>query len=249
MSARMLEQIQQDMLSALDQGPSSLVFSDFAGSADRILMGMKVHANTVTHARLVALEETFPRLRGQLGHERFNDLSRSYLDGSHARDCPLDGIGQAFPFWLGSMGETEGASVARFEWCWLESYHAPEAQAMQLADLAGLSEDDLLGVIVGLHPATRVQELDPALRHHVEPDMPEIGSAAAILIARPEAEVRVAPLTATEATVVNWLDTPATIRNLFARWTEQEDTEPDAVQGFMPALITLLNCGALVRGT
>ena len=126
MSARMLEQIQQDMLSALDDGPGSLAFSDFAGSADRILMGMKVHANTVTHARLVALEETFPRLRAQLGHARFNDLSRFFIDVPHARDCPLDGIGRAFPSWLRSMGEAEGAAVARFEWCWLESYHAPE---------------------------------------------------------------------------------------------------------------------------
>ncbi len=35
----------------------------FAGPHERVLVGMKVHANTISHARLVALEETFPRTR------------------------------------------------------------------------------------------------------------------------------------------------------------------------------------------
>src|SRR3546814_15460616 len=46
--------------------------------------------------------------------------------------------------------------MARVEWAWLESYHAADASALALADLAGLDEAELLGLAIRRHPATHV---------------------------------------------------------------------------------------------
>src|SRR3546814_7611993 len=46
--------------------------------------------------------------------------------------------------------------MARVEWAWLESYHAADASALALADLAGLDEAELLGLAIRRHPATNV---------------------------------------------------------------------------------------------
>ena len=75
-----LDQGQSAMMAALDHGPAHLPDGLFIGSPERVLAGMKVHANTISHARLVALEETFPRTREAIGHDRFNAHSRLFLD-------------------------------------------------------------------------------------------------------------------------------------------------------------------------
>ena len=71
-----LEQIQQTMIQALSLGPDHVPEGLFAGGRMAGLRGLKVHANTISHARLVALEETFPRTLARIGHARFNEHSR-----------------------------------------------------------------------------------------------------------------------------------------------------------------------------
>jgi len=70
---------QSAMMQALDHGPAHLPQGLFTGSPERVLAGMKVHANTISHARLVALEDTFQRTRQFIGHESFNAHSRLFI--------------------------------------------------------------------------------------------------------------------------------------------------------------------------
>ena len=249
MTARSLEAIQHDMLAALERGPSLIAHSDFSGTRERIILGMKVHANTVSHARLVALEDSFPRLRVEMGQGRFNALSQDYLgyDGVKART--LDLIGDDFSAWLdGAEGNSGAASVARFEWLWLESFHAAEAKALHLVDLAGLGERDLMDLVVGAHPAVRHVPLDLSLHRHLETDLPGLDAASALLLVRPDAEVRILPLTPDEDQLMSHLQRPETISNLLAVWSEKEVRTPEDATVFMSALISLIEYGALVQG-
>src|SRR3546814_16252725 len=68
----MLEQRQAAITATLLHGPGHLPADLFAGSDAAVLRGLRVHANTISQARLVALEETFQRTRDYSGEEEFN---------------------------------------------------------------------------------------------------------------------------------------------------------------------------------
>jgi hypothetical protein len=95
-----LADIQNSFIATINDGPSVLDPELFAGPIDRVLLGLKAHANTINHARLVALEETFPLTRKHIGDEAFNQLSRDFVETDAARCCDNEGIGRPFPDFL-----------------------------------------------------------------------------------------------------------------------------------------------------
>ena len=101
-----LAELQHSIALALVHGPQHVPFPAFSSDEHRTLMGLKVHANTVSHARLVALEDTFPRTRSLLGDASFNRLCRTYLDTGHGQSS-LASIGCDLPAWM----ERRGASI------------------------------------------------------------------------------------------------------------------------------------------
>lgn len=180
-----MHEAQAAIAATLLHGPAHLPAGLFAGGDAAVLRGLRVHANTISHARLVALEDSFPRTRQYLGEAEFNRLSRAFVDAGGAQHRALTGIGAAFPDWL---ADPLAADLARVEWAWLESYHAADASPLALADLAGSDEAALLGLLVRRHPAARVVSLASIAAPLVDPDFaPDVG---ALLVTRPDAEVR-----------------------------------------------------------
>lgn len=216
-------------------GPGHLPRSLFAGSEAAVLRGLRVHANTISHARLVALEETFPRTRAHLGEEVFNSLSHAFVEGGGAgRRSPGD-IGAAFPDWL---GDAIAADLARVEWNWLQSYNAAEAPALEMGELAGQSEAEMLALPLYLHPATRVVRLAgdaaPLVDRAFEPGTP------ALLVARPAAEVRLFALHASAADALECAKEIMPLGNLLALLAEHH---PDGGA----AIAALIDAGAFER--
>lgn len=245
-----LEQTQQTMMQALALGPNYVPDGLFAGGRMAGLRGLKVHANTISHARLVALEETFPRTLARIGHARFNQHSRQYLDWPEVAALPLAHIGQHFPGFLSAVDRAPGiADLAAFEWAWLACYHAAEARALALGELAGLGEAALLDVALERHPAAEILLLDRRVHRIIGDEVPALRPAHAILLARPEAEVLIAPASRAMTGLFGRLDAPTTICILLADANEHEDERRDqAPPGErLPALISLIEAGALVR--
>jgi len=241
-----LEQGQEAMMRALDHGPAYLPDGLFAGSRQRILTGMKVHANTISHARLVALEDTYLRTRDVMGHERFNAHSRAFIEREEVKGRSLAGIGEGFGQFLRDRGESIGCSdLARFEWLWLTAYHAAEAEPLELAALAGIEPDTLLERAVMRHPAAMAGRFDPQVCDLLDGEVPGLAEADAILIARPEAEVLVSPATARMAAMLDGAKKPAAIGNLLAIGSETPGAGADEADAAMHSLIALLNSGAL----
>lgn len=243
-----LDQLQTTMMRALDHGPDFLPDDLFAGTRSRVLTGMKVHANTISHARLVALEDTFPRTRKWLGHERFNEHSRLYLEQPGVTGRMLASIGDLFPGHLASRGESRAAvDLARFEWLWLEAYHAAEAPWLRLADLGGIEQEALMELAVQAHPAASLDRFDPEVNRLIGEEVPGLADAHSILLTRPEAEVLVSPATAAMRATFAGSRNPATIGNLLAVVSEPDCKDQPSPDDFMPALIALLGAGALQR--
>ena len=243
-----LEQSQQTMMQGLALGPDHVPEGLFAGGRKAGLRGLKVHANTISHARLVALEETFPRTLARIGHARFNHHSRQYLDWPEVAALPLTRIGQHLPGFLSAVDRAPGiADLAAFEWAWLECYHAAEARALALGELSGLGEAALLDVALERHPAAEILHLDRRVHRIIGDEVPTLRQAHAILLTRPEAEVLVAPACGAMTVLFEQLDASITICNLLTDANEHEHKGQAPPGDRLPALISLMEAGALVR--
>jgi hypothetical protein len=235
-----LEAAQTNFIATINEGPDVLDQSLFDGPVERVLLGLKAHANTINHARLVALEDSFPLGREAMGDAKFNALSRAFIETSQAKSCDLNDIGRSFAEFL-KVEQAENAicDLAAIEWAWLESYHAADAMPLTLGDIGMIDGAALLALEVRLHPATRLVQLNAPLAaplgHLAE------GKPAAILIIRPEAEVRLLALDAITAATAEKCTSPTTIGNLLSTASEQGD-EADPIGPVM----TLIGAGALV---
>lgn len=233
-----LEALQNSMMDAIDLGPDYVLDGAYLGGRAAVSRGLRVHANTISHARLVALEETYPRTLELLGNHRFNALCRRYVESGLAGPQLLQQIGDGFPQFLAQAGELHAEGLALFEWAWLEAYHAGEADPLELPDLAGLDEERLLATQIARHPAARIA---PATRNPaLNVEVPGLSQAAAILLTRPQVDVLVTPATRQMVLQFENLGAPQTICNLLA--TAPESSDEDGLQ----SLLALLNAGSLV---
>lgn len=189
-----LEAAQSNFINTINDGPDVLDPAMFDGPTDRVLLCLSAHANTINHARLVALEETFPLTRQHLGQDTFNQLARNYVETAEARACDSNQIGAGFAEYIAN--DILVRELAQIEWAWLQSYHAAEASPLTLAELGTLDEVGLLTLPVTLHPSARLVEISEALSLA----LPDLGGMepSAILTIRPDEEVRIIPLDAVQ---------------------------------------------------
>lgn len=172
---------QTAMHAALVHGPSQLAGNLFAGPATRVLLGMKAHANSITHARFVALEETYPRTRTLIGAEPFHQITETHLINPERLREPLATIGRDLALLLTGPAR----DLARLEWAWLEAHGAADAPPFDLRAIAGLTAEALAEAIIRIHPAVRLVPV-----HHPVPFDGTVMKSPLVLIARPYGEVR-----------------------------------------------------------
>lgn len=233
---------QARFVAVLQQGPIAFPDGLFAGDTEWALLGLKAHANTISHARLIALEQTFPRTLQHLGAEHFNAFSRAFVERPEPRACRLMAIGEGFASFLAACGQDQATiDLARIEWAWLQSYNAAEAAALRLADLACYDEPGLLELTVTVHPAAQLIDIST----NVTALLPELADAAAappaaVLLTRPDTEVVLTALDAAKASVAGLAKKSPTMRNLLAAALETAG-EAEA----LPAVFALIEAGML----
>lgn len=212
------------MRGAIAHGPDHCPPDLFAGPVDRILLGLKAHANTISHARHVAMEDTFPRTRALLGQERFHELARDHLDRAQALAQPFSQIGRAFPECL----DGAACDLARIEWAWLEAHGAADAPSFDLDAIACLTAEQVVGARVIRHPAARLASVG-----HPELDYDGVPLADRhVLITRPALDVQVAAVSDVTARLFIALEQPQMLGEML---------ETDA-----PAATQLVTSGALM---
>jgi len=244
-----LAESQSLFIDCLQKGPDHLPVEMFTETANRALLGMKAHANTISHARLVALENAYPKLHEHMGHEKFHTISRDYIDQDHILLCDMNTIAEDFAAFLQKcdIGATE-IDLAHVEWAWLESYRAAEADPVVLEDIVTLDEEGLLTLPIDRHPAFKLIKLTGEL----SPELSELGEETpyALLVARPEAQVLFHPLTAIEHDIAGKIDNISTMGNLLEKAIELVGEHANAegdVEQAMPHLIKLIQAGAVMK--
>ncbi|GAB5487717.1 MAG: hypothetical protein Pars2KO_12870 [Parasphingorhabdus sp.] len=244
-----LAESQSRFIACLQKGPDHLPVEMFTETANRALLGMKAHANTISHARLVALENAYPKLHEHMGHEGFHAISRDYIEQDHILLCDMNNIAQDFAAFLAKrdIGATE-VDLAKVEWAWLESYRAAEAKPVVLEDIVTLDEEALLVLPIDQHPAVQLIQMSGKL----SPELSELGDETphALLVARPEAQVLFHPINAVEHKIAEKIANISTMGNLLEKAIElvgkNANAEGDAEQA-MPHLIKLIQAGALMK--
>lgn len=232
---------QSRFIACLQKGPAHFPDDLFAESRERALLGLKAHANTISHGRLVALEQAYPKLHKHMGHEVFHALSRDYVEQDHILVCNMNGIGAGFAAFLTDRGcDASTVDCARIEWAWLESYHSAEAPPAALDDIAALAEAELLAFPLAIHPSIRLIPLSGPL----SPQLTELADTnpCALMIARPQERVLFHPLTAVEHAIAEKIAESASMGNLLEHALELSD-EATAMQH----LVMLVQAGALTR--
>ena len=238
-----LADAQTNFIDTINQGPAALNPHLFAGSEDRILLSLKAHANTISHARLVALESSFPLARAVLGEASFNALSRLYCKTATARASDTNAIGAGFADYLVGHTSVNIVDLVRIEWAWLESYHSADATPMVLADLATLDEQSLLALGIMPHPAARIVTLSSPDFDLIS-ELKNMQDAVSVLITRPDAEIRLMTLNAVTTQIFVCAQKSVQLCNLLEIATEQKD-EMDPLAPIM----ALIGAGALnIRG-
>lgn len=228
-----LEHLQAAVAETLAHGPAHLPPALFAGEPTRVLLGLKAHANTISHARLVAVEDTFPHTRAALGHGGFHMLSRAYLDMPGTTSVPLADIGLAFPSFLAAQGVGYGVvDLARAEWAWLLAWRAAEAQPFDLTAIAGLPEPALLATRVGAHPAAHLLSLTEPAGAAFRP-FGDVCGARILMFTRPAEAVLVTPIDAASRALFVRLKAMSathavTMGDLLSRLLEEADDEDPA---------------------
>lgn len=141
---------------ALDHGPGHCPPDLLSGPVAAIVRGLKAHANTIAHARHVALEETYPRTRQALGEEEFHQVARAHLAQPATLRCGHTRIGKRFAERLSGAAR----DLASAEWAWIEAHGAADALPFDLGAIAGLDAAALAATRVMRHPAANLLNLD-----------------------------------------------------------------------------------------
>ncbi len=161
-----------------------------------------VYRNNVAVGLMGALEARYPVARRIVGAGVFRALARSFVQARKPRSPVMIAYGDDFPDFLADtpaeLGLSFLADVARLENAWVEAYHAEDATAATLGDLAALAPDALPGARIELHPAARLltfaapaASIWAAHQGDAEPAPPACWRGEEALVARPAADVTV----------------------------------------------------------
>jgi len=123
-----------------------------------------VYRNNVAVGLIGALEARYPVSRRIAGDELFRAMARAFAHAHKPRSPVMIAYGGEFPEFaaacLAATGAGPGlvclADVARLENAWVEAYHAEDAAAATVGELAALSPDCLPGARIAFHPAARL---------------------------------------------------------------------------------------------
>ncbi|NJM50985.1 MAG: DUF2063 domain-containing protein [Sphingomonadales bacterium] len=229
----------------INTGPDALDPALFTGPQDRILLGLKAHANTISYARLTALEDSFPMTRAVMGDGPFNAAARIYAETPPARASDNNSIGAAFPAFMAEQGlEDSARQLAEMEWAWLTSYNAADAPSLHLGQLGGMDEAAMLALHLIRHPAAHIVPLHAPLSGPITEQLSGFDGrddAAALLLTRPENDVLLRPLDTLTAQIFTMIQKSTPMGNLLSVILEQGGEDAP-----LEPILTLIGAGALM---
>jgi len=168
-----------------------------------------VYRNNVHVGLTNAISQRFPVTERLVGADFFRGMARVYVQDRKPASPLMFEYGEDFPDFVAGFGPAQGlaylADLARIEAAWSRAYHAADAAALTVADLAALAPERLAETRLERHPsAGLVLSPHPAgsiwAAHQTEPVATvALQQAETVLVVRPDATVNVHVIPATDA--------------------------------------------------
>ena len=180
-----------------------------------------VYRNNVFVSLVGALESRFPVTRRLVGEEFFKAMARAFAAQHRPASPVLMHYGDDLPDFIERFASAASvpylADVARLEARWSDAYHAADAPALALADLAAHPAAALPELRLALHPAAALLASAFAVGSiwaaHQQPTVTQriAATAETVLITRPGLDVRVTVLPTGDAALAAALFGGATL--------------------------------------
>ena len=123
-----------------------------------------VYRNNHFVSLIDALSDTYPVVMRLVGDEFFRAMATVFVTTDAPQSPVMLEYGAGFAKFVEGFEPAARlpylADVARLEWAWLRSYHAAEATAVDLAELADLPAEQVDALQVEFHPAARLVSSD-----------------------------------------------------------------------------------------
>ncbi len=102
-----------------------------------------VYRNNVAVGLIGALEARYPASRRIAGEDLFRGIARAFVRVNKPNSPVMIAYGEDFPEFVAAHAGADPclADVARLENAWVQAYHAADAAAATVGDLAALSPD------------------------------------------------------------------------------------------------------------
>ena len=218
-----------------------------------------VYRNNVIVSLTESLKATYPAVAALLGDEYFSALARLFMSAHPPKSPILSRYGGDLSDFVAGFAPLAAypylADVARFEWAWLESYHAADAAPLDPAELAVVAPEVLGDVRFRAHPAARllasgypVFDLVVANRFEPEASVPvDLLESQTVLFSRPDIDVMFRVIPAGTAALAKALFLGQALGDA-AELAFAADPDFDFSQGLSVLLSAGVFCG-LGRGT
>lgn len=148
--------IRQSLLGGVDGDASAFVVNDGLTPEERL----GIYRNTSAGVLVTALRLAYPAVQHVVGPEFFEGAARLFAAEAPPRSAWLDGYGADFPEFLAKLAQAASVpylpDLARLEWAVNLVLHAADAEALEIARLATLSEAELEDLRFEPHPAAQL---------------------------------------------------------------------------------------------
>ncbi len=154
--------------SLLAQPSDDLVQSIKSTDADEALIRLAVYRNNYAHGMIQVLKDAYPVILRLVGEEFFSALAQEYARDNPPRHATMQNYGSGFPGLLANHPACNDlpflADVARIERLYIQCFHGPDAESINLNHLLAEDEEDLVDVQFIRHPNVYLLTSDyPAL--------------------------------------------------------------------------------------
>ena len=123
-----------------------------------------IYRNTFASVLTNALRLSYPAVHRLVAAECFDGAARLFMDEQPPRCADLDQYGAGFPEFLARFPPVAGLAylpgVARLEWAVNRALHAQDAEPLDIARLAALTEEEQARVCFAPHPGLGLVRAD-----------------------------------------------------------------------------------------
>lgn len=206
-----LSELQSVLASTLLGGDPAAIEGEIVAGRLSAAERLDIHRNNVVISLTDALAKVYPVIHRLVGDNYFRQVARDFVHRHPPRDRSLIAYGAEFPEFLAAEPSTQDhpyfADVAYLEWACHVAFHAPDSPPFDLARLIDMPVDAWPGARICFAPSLKLIRSDyPIARIWLENQLDREQVATIELedgvnytsVARPESDVEVRSLDATE---------------------------------------------------